>query len=529
MYEKNLFDELGTGIEYWLSVIEAEESEEKHKKKSHTVTKSGTSSNNKRTNSYTSPSFKPDASTTSNKVNFHSNLSLKSLSTDKAPLTLSSISNISSGQALTIMGPPKLKDIIQERNQQKLISSKEEGGKWIIEDKTFQTERKRSLSVQGHREEEMPTSSVNILEFPDLLWCEDEWDETKEIRALERIKLQQKREVKPFFIQKYEKEAAAYWDKFYKRNTTNFYQDRHYLLQVFPELDTNTNGFSRISTNSSSTSSTISSIEGYDTTNLERNCLGECYNSTNFAEGEDKIFTKESSITRKSEEFIADSERLREDKEDNKSMYYAQDKTERYNENVTIMIELGCGVGNAVFPLLESSPNLFVYALDFSKTAIETFVKNDTRYLNRFRNRMEAFVHDATNPEWPDAVAKTGAHYVLCQFALSAIDPIHFSTIAKTLHKILMPGGRVLIRDYGRYDEAQLRFKPGCLLKDNFYVRQDGTRAYYFTTEDLRRMFCNEGFLEIENKYIRRQYANRKNTTARYRSWVHSKFEKPHE
>ena len=165
MYEKNLFDELGTGIEYWLSVIEAEESEKKHKKKSHTVTKSGTSSNNKRTNSYTSPSFKPDASTTSNKVNFDSNLSLKSLSTDKAPLTLSSISNISSGQALTIMGPPKLKDIIQERNQQKLISSKEEGGKWIIEDKTFQTERKRSLSVQGHREEEMPTSSVNILEF----------------------------------------------------------------------------------------------------------------------------------------------------------------------------------------------------------------------------------------------------------------------------------------------------------------------------------------------------------------------------
>ena len=39
------------------------------------------------------------------------------------------------------------------------------------------------------------------------------------------------------FCCSYEEGGAKYWHNFYKRNTDNFYKDRHYLHLVFPELD----------------------------------------------------------------------------------------------------------------------------------------------------------------------------------------------------------------------------------------------------------------------------------------------------
>jgi len=35
------------------------------------------------------------------------------------------------------------------------------------------------------------------------------------------------------------------------------------------------------------------------------------------------------------------------------------------------LLEVGCGVGNTIFPMIDDNPDLFVYGIDFSPRAIE--------------------------------------------------------------------------------------------------------------------------------------------------------------
>ena len=44
-----------------------------------------------------------------------------------------------------------------------------------------------------------------------------------------------------------------------------------------------------------------------------------------------------------------------------------------------------------------------------------------------------------------------------------------------------------------RYDEAQLRFGRGSKLDEDFYVRQDGTCAYFFDIDRLQEQ-CRCGY-----------------------------------
>lgn len=112
---------------------------------------------------------------------------------------------------------------------------------------------------------------------------------------------------------KMEQEAKKNWDLFYKRNTTHFFRDRHWITREFPEL-----------------LEAISELE-YSHDGMGRKegrgggplgCGGGCGDG---------------------------------------------------GSGRKVLLEAGCGVGNTVFPLIGEIKDLFVHACDFSPRAIELF------------------------------------------------------------------------------------------------------------------------------------------------------------
>ncbi|XP_027624968.1 methyltransferase-like protein 6 [Tupaia chinensis] len=238
-----------------------------------------------------------------------------------------------------------------------------------------------------------------------------------------------------FKQQKLEREAQKNWDLFYKRNSINFFKDRHWTTREFEEL---------------------------------RACR----------EFEDQKLT---------------------------------------------VLEAGCGVGNCLFPLLEEDRNIFAYACDFSPRAVE-YVKQNPFYDTE---RCKVFQCDLTRDDLLDHVPPASVDVVMLIFVLSAVHPDKMHLVLQNIYKVLRPGGAVLFRDYGVNDHAMLRFKARSRLGENFYVRQDGTRAYFFTDGFLARLFTDTGYEEVVNAYVSRETVNKREGLCVPRVFLQSRFRKP--
>lgn len=191
---------------------------------------------------------------------------------------------------------------------------------------------------------------------------------------------------------------------------------------------------------------------------------------------------------------------------------------------VKTMLEVGCGVGNLVFPLIEDGHrDYFIYACDLSPRAVE-LVRQHNLYDERY---MRAFPCDITTDEVFGTLAEGTLDIATLIFVLSAIHPEKFRAVAGNIFRLMKPGGMVLFRDYGLYDMAQLRFKPGHKIGENFYMRQDGTRSYYFAEQEVGDLFREAGFEVVTNSYIHRRTVNPKEGIDVPRIFVQAKFRKP--
>ncbi|XP_051151498.1 uncharacterized protein LOC127265642 [Andrographis paniculata] len=186
-----------------------------------------------------------------------------------------------------------------------------------------------------------------------------------------------------------------------------------------------------------------------------------------------------------------------------------------------VILEVGCGAGNTIFPLLETYPDVFIHACDFSPRAVD-LVKMHKDFSE---DRVNAFACDLTADDLCQHVAPSSVDIVTMIFVLSAVSPGKMPKVIQNLRKVLKPDGRILFRDYATGDLAQERFTgKEQKISENFYVRGDGTRAFYFSDEFLENLFKENGFNMKEHFLCCKQVENRSREIIMNRRWVQAVF-----
>ncbi|XP_043860353.1 tRNA N(3)-methylcytidine methyltransferase METTL2A [Dromiciops gliroides] len=332
-------------------------------------------------------------------------------------------------------------------------------------------------------------------------WDNVEWSEEQEAAAERRVRENSTQRVPPEKQVEYEVNAHEYWNNFYKIHENGFFKDRHWLFTEFPELTPHQNQ---------------SNMKNHEITE-HRGCgdgLGEIGSNT-----QEKHKASSHSLDQKDQKHPTE--------EATQKLCHLDINTDSFpGASATYRIlEVGCGVGNTVFPILHTNndPGLFVYCCDFSTTAVD-LVQTNSDY---DPSRCFAFVHDLCDEDKSYPMPRESLDIIILIFVLSSIVPDKMQNAINRLSYLLKPGGMILLRDYGRYDMAQLRFKTGRCLSENFYVRGDGTRVYFFTQDELDTLFTTAGLEKVQNMVDHRLQVNRGKQLTMYRVWIQCKYRKP--
>lgn len=366
--------------------------------------------------------------------------------------------------------------------------------------------------------------------FQHNAWDNVEWTEEQEATARKKVEENCTETLSSEKGAEYENRANDYWNDFYKIHENRFFKDRHWLFTEFPELVPNSIFFQLDQVKASSSSGHQSNSRNCCDSNFEnaQGCPQQCSDeSVTCMQEQDNL--QVNTLNLKDDER---KDRLLDVTSGNTTQTQTKlNQKQLLNTNCTgasatfHILEVGCGVGNTVFPILQTNndPRLFVYCCDFSSTAVE-LVKLNSGY---DISRCLAFVQDLCDTQASFPMPDQSLDVIILIFVLSAIHPDKMQAVIKRLSQLLKPGGMILFRDYGRYDMAQLRFKKGRCLSENFYVRGDGTRVYFFTQGELDELFTSAGLKKVQNLVDRRLQVNRGKQLTMYRVWIQCKYRKP--
>ncbi|KAH8833417.1 methyltransferase [Flagelloscypha sp. PMI_526] len=280
-----------------------------------------------------------------------------------------------------------------------------------METPSTSTNVKQTSSVHDVRQEQPPFGSRLLTEDQDV-WSQNAWDHvpppSDQTEIIETSIAKQRSAPVPAEEHRvYNDRPKRHWDEFYKSNTSNFFKNRNWLSNEFPEL-----------------------VEALSP-----------------------------------------------------------------DAGPKVIAELGCGAGNAVFPLYEANQNdkATFKAYDYAAHGVK-LVQQNPLYTSAPPGKLSAAVWDITSDTLPSEVEPESVDIIVLVFVLSALHPDEWPKALRNMHLMLKPGGVILLRDYGRYDLTQLRFKTNRLLDDNFYVRGDKTRVYFFDLNELALLFSGSKF-----------------------------------
>ena len=195
--------------------------------------------------------------------------------------------------------------------------------------------------------------------------------------------------------------------------------------------------------------------------------------------------------------------------------------------NAVDVLELGCGVGNSVYPLLRANLDMRVVAVDCSPTAVAALRANpefDSR-------RVRAHVVDASaSGSMRECVEDDSMDAVTAVFFLSALTENGLRHATEEIARVLRPNGVFLFRDYARGDvksDASSQFVPGERVDGDgkVYRRPDGTLAVFFDADDLNAAFRSVG-LEGACEIVTHSVTNRKLGVTIDREFVQGRFVK---
>lgn len=186
-----------------------------------------------------------------------------------------------------------------------------------------------------------------------------------------------------------------------------------------------------------------------------------------------------------------------------------------------VILEVGCGHGCSMYPLLKSLPASTLYiATDYSPNAL-SILRGHSDYNETC---IKTAIWDVTVQTEQPNILQHPINVIICIFALSAVKPEHHCKAFCNMASVLTSGGIILFRDYGLHDMTMYRHpkRHG----ENLFERNDRTLAFYFDLDYLREVATSSGFTVVELEYATVEVRNRKKENCMRRVFVHAVLRK---